>query len=423
VTVTVGLNQTLTATTLSSTGAVLTGRTVTWTTSNGNIATVTGGVVTGIAPGSATITASSEGRSQTAAATVSAPPPAQASFASITPGGNHTCALNAAGKAFCWGSNQFGQIGIATPGGLYMTPQAVTGNPTFTSLSAAMYHTCALNSAGAAFCWGWNIKGQLGDGSNVDRNAPAAVSGNLTFTSITTAGQAGGEHTCALTQTGAAYCWGWNVFGQLGDGTTTDRATPVAVLGGLTFASLSAGNLHTCGLTAAGRAYCWGSASEIGEGAGAHRSSPTAVAGNHTFKALVATWWSACGITTADATYCWGYTTSSTQPITQPTLVQGQTFTQLTSGNQAVCGLIASGAAYCWGVNSSGQIGDGTSSNRAAPVPVSGNIVFASVRIGNAHTCGLTPSGAAYCWGNNNSGQVGDGSQLGKLVPVAVRSP
>jgi alpha-tubulin suppressor-like RCC1 family protein len=103
--------------------------------------------------------------------------------------------------------------------------------------------------------------------------------------------------------------------------------------------------------------------------------------------------------------------------------VQGQTFTQLTSGNQAVCGLIASGAAYCWGVNSSGQIGDGTSSNRAAPVPVSGNIVFASVRIGNAHTCGLTPSGAAYCWGNNNSGQVGDGSQLGKLVPVAVRSP
>jgi hypothetical protein len=128
VTVTVGLNQTLTATTLSSTGAVLTGRTVTWTTSNGNIATVTGGVVTGIAPGSATITASSEGRSQTAAATVSAPPPAQASFASITPGGNHTCALNAAGKAFCWGSNQFGQIGIATPGGLYMTPQAVTGN-------------------------------------------------------------------------------------------------------------------------------------------------------------------------------------------------------------------------------------------------------------------------------------------------------
>jgi alpha-tubulin suppressor-like RCC1 family protein len=92
-------------------------------------------------------------------------------------------------------------------------------------------------------------------------------------------------------------------------------------------------------------------------------------------------------------------------------------------GNQTTCGLITTGAAYCWGINSSGQLGDGTTTTRTTPTAVGGSIVFAKISTGNAHVCGLTAAGLAYCWGLNSSGQVGDGSQFGKPNPTPVKPP
>ncbi len=419
--VSVGTTGTLTATLRSASGAVLTGRSVIWTSTATSIATVSqAGVVTGVAVGTSTVIAASEGKQQSVTVTVTPAP--QATFTTIAPGGNHSCALDAAGKAYCWGSAQFGVLGNPSIVTNPYTPVQVTSALTFTSIASGMYHSCALTAAGVAYCWGWNLQGQLGDGTNTDRNTPSVTNTALRFTSIAAGGQPGGEHTCALTSAGAAYCWGWNAFGQLGDGTTLNRTTPVQVLGGLTFVSISVGNLHSCALTSAGKAYCWGSAAEIGEGLATNRTAPVAVSGNLTFKNLSAAWWSACGITTDDKTYCWGsYLTNATGPATPTQVFAGNTFASVASSYGGGCGITAAGAGFCWGINSGGQVGDGTTTARSAPVAISGSIVFASIVAGYGHTCGLTAAGLAYCWGTNEPGQVGDGTQINKLVPTAVR--
>jgi alpha-tubulin suppressor-like RCC1 family protein len=180
-------------------------------------------------------------------------------FVQISTGDFHTCGLTSSGAAYCWGANFEGQLGDGTTTISGVNgPQAVIGGLKFASISVGYISTCGLTSSGAAYCWGSNGNGQLGDGTTTSSgvNGPQRVIGGLKFASI----QPGAFHTCGLTSRGAAYCWGENNYGQLGDGTTTDSNAngPQRVLGGLKFASNQPGAFHTCGLTTRGATYCWG---------------------------------------------------------------------------------------------------------------------------------------------------------------------
>jgi alpha-tubulin suppressor-like RCC1 family protein len=198
---------------------------------------------------------------------------------SLAVGSDHTCALLNDGTARCWGYNGYGALGDGTTT-QRLAPVAVSGISSAVALTAGENHTCALLANGTARCWGSNYAGQLGDGTTTERSTPVAVSGLSGAVALT----AGGAHTCALLANGTARCWGDNNNGQLGDGTTTGRLTPVAVQGGHgALLSLVSGPaaLHTCAVTADGTALCWGFNyyGQLGNGTTTNSSSPVLVSG------------------------------------------------------------------------------------------------------------------------------------------------
>jgi alpha-tubulin suppressor-like RCC1 family protein len=293
----------------------------------------------------------------------------------------------------------------------------------FISLASGNDHTCGLDAAGVPMCWGANDGGQLGDGSTTDRASPVPVRTELRFASLT----AGDVHTCGLAGGGVPLCWGQNLSGQLGDGTRTDSRFPKPVGNGITFASLVAGWNHTCGLTENGNTFCWGlnSDGQLGDGSSLDRLLPTLVRG--AIESLAAGSAHTCGISAGDV-YCWGQNLSgqlgdgSTESRRQPTQVQGLPgpATQIVAGAVHSCALLGDGRAYCWGQNLHGQVGDGTNQNRSTATAVAGTVRFRSISAGGALTCGTTATGEQYCWGLNQAGQLGDGSRQNRNTPTAV---
>ena len=227
-------------------------------------------------------------------------------YQSLAMGNFHTCGVTSAGTAYCWGHNQYGELGDgATQTRLTPTVAAASIGKTWKTITAGYEDTCALTTAGDAYCWGHGLYGELGiAGTPTTVLAPAAVSGGHTFRSLS----AGYQFTCGLTTGNAAYCWGYNQGGELGDGTTTQRNTPVAVTGGLTFQSISAGAFHACGLTTAGTLYCWGynASGALGDGTFTDHASPHLVSGGLTFRGIAAGNGFTCGIDTGNVAYCWG---------------------------------------------------------------------------------------------------------------------
>ena len=227
------------------------------------------------------------------------------SFTSIVAGVFHTCALTTSGEAYCWGFSTSGALGNGTTQVRTM-PTLVSGGHTFASLTAGRAHTCGLTTAGETYCWGLNASGQLGDGSVLNKLIPSQVIGGLAFSSI----RAGDAHTCALTATGEAYCWGSSDQGRLGMGDPGAffHTSPQSVAGGLTFTAITAGEAHSCGITTSGEAYCWGSNAGGRSGIGTMDPQslvPAAVAGGLLFRSIDAGDHS-CAVTTTNEVYCWG---------------------------------------------------------------------------------------------------------------------
>lgn len=380
-------------------------------------------------------------------------------FIQVAAGKRHSCGLTGSGVAYCWGQDLYAQLGNGSNDLDQPSPVAVDMSfmdpDRFISLTAGARHSCGLTASGRAYCWGRDDEGQLGDSpSSVDRDIPAVVDmsahGDAAFVSL----NAGTDFTCGVTVTGAAYCWGYDYYGQLGDDSNlTQRNTPVPVLAtplsGSLFRGVSAGKNHTCATSASGRAFCWGEGTygRLGADGGLNSKEPTprqvddSVLQGERFAGVQAGGVHSCGLTGTGRAYCWGYNasgelgddnkplTASLPSVVSLTYLGEDRFTTATLGGNHGCALTARGNGYCWGDDTNGQLGDDPSNtDQRMPVPIEAAPLsgqnFLQLSAGEDHTCGVAGTGLAYCWGSNSHGQAGSSAVDGGVpVPIAVEAP
>lgn len=309
------------------------------------------------------------------------------------------CAINydEADAVYCWGRNFHSEVGypIGSQFPQYFgQPVDTTSGMTsaIRHVSAGGWFNCAIDTNGQPWCWGDNTFGQLGDGTTTDSPTPVAVDTSQMALPITSI-DAGMAAACAIDTNDQPWCWGWNRWGQLGDGTTTNRSTPVAVnttLMAPPIQQISAGNGHTCAIDTTGLPYCWGrnDTGQLGNGTTTDSTTPTPVA-----------------------------TTLMAVPIQQIEpggYLAGDTYTTGNNGTAHTCAIDANNDAYCWGRNDRGQLGDTTTTNRNIPVAVdTTNMIGAITDIdtGYDHTCALEEAddNDVWCWGDDTTGELGDG--------------
>jgi alpha-tubulin suppressor-like RCC1 family protein len=413
----------------------------TWSSSNTSVATMSGdGLITAVGVGAAQISAVSGDAQGFASITVNPIPVATIEVSGPASGvvGEKlafTAVAKAAdgsvlsGRAMTWGVSdgarasmtQGGVVTVLTPGAVdvFASSEGVSGSATFTgapfaltAIAAGYDDTCGIATSGSVFCWGENVSGKLGDGSTTDRTKPTQVASNVRFSKVF----ASVVTSCALTSDGAAYCWGANGIGQVGTGAfTTPQLSPVPAAAGVALTSMSLSQFNTCGVTTASAIACWGGG-PFGDGSSGNSATPRAPAGGRTFKAVAAGQSHACALTSDGDAYCWGSNqynqlgdgtdTSRALPVA---VVGGHTFSSIVAGKDFTCALTPAGAAWCWGWNLEEELGDGTQTFSGTPVAVQGGLAFTSITAGIAHACGLTAAGQAHCWGLATDGAIGDG--------------
>jgi alpha-tubulin suppressor-like RCC1 family protein len=287
--------------------------------------------------------------------------------------------LTSSGSVKCWWYNSYGQIGNGNNTDSNV-PVDVSGlSSGVSAIYAGHYHTCGLLTSGGVKCWGFNGHGELGNGNTADSNVPVDVSG---LSSGVNAISAGYGHTCALLTSGGVKCWGWNNFGELGNGDNNESNVPVDVSGlSSGVSAISAGSYHSCALMDSGGVKCWGynGHGQLGNGNYSDSNVPVDVSG----------------------------------------LSSG--VSAISAGYAHTCGLLTSGGVKCWGANYYGQLGNGNNTRSNVPVDVSGlSSGVSAISAGGDHTCAMTSGGSVKCWGYNYYGQLGNGNNTDSNVPVDV---
>jgi alpha-tubulin suppressor-like RCC1 family protein len=319
-------------------------------------------------------------------------PIAQGSSPGVNPigvaaGWGHSCELFPDGTVQCWGDNGYGELGQGIYGGTFASPVPVSGLNSATGISGSYAATCALLPDQTVKCWGYGY-GQ----------SPVAISGVSGAVSISASGSSW-SHACAVLATGKVSCWGDNSWGQLGNGSSTppganQGSTTAVPVSNISNAIAVAAHAHgTCALLSNGTVQCWGAnvAGELGTG-------------------------TTTGPNTCFPPYNWPCST-----IPAPAVSGLGNVVAIAAGDgDFVCALLSNGTVSCWGDNSNGQLGDGTTTPRPAPVAVSGLTGATAVAAGQEHSCALVSGGTVQCWGSNTSGQLGNGKMSNSLVPVGV---
>lgn len=378
--------------------------------------------------------------------------PAFKNLKKLVAGDEHVCGLTSEGKAVCWGRGTEGQIG--DNGGVdRLVPTAVNvagivDFDGFTDITAGGDHTCAVTADGKVYCWGENSNGELGNNSTTDALTPVQVDA----TGITTAKtfvevKAGRTHTCGRMIDGLVYCWGSSTDGKLGGTYGVDQLVPVNVKIGSnplkTIVGLEVGRAHSCAITADGKAMCWGQQSadgRLGNNATASSADPVAVdvsalLGKRSLKQISSGTSNSCAVNTQGRVYCWGrgdegqngnsFSDYLTPNEILTTGTGGSLFAKVVVGNQHACALSTEGKVYCWGENGEGQLGNGGNVDNPTPAIVDTSTItpflgFKDISAGSNHTCGLHADGKIYCWGYGFFGQLGRNSSFSANRPVAV---
>jgi len=349
---------------------------------------------------------------------------------SIDAGGDHTCALASNGGVKCWGRNSSGQLGNGTITDSNVPVDVFGLSSGMQAITAGGAHTCALTSSGGVKCWGWNNYGSLGNGNNTSSNIPVDVYG---LSSGIKAISAGDYHTCALTTTEGIKCWGYNFYGQIGNGSTTDSNIPVDVSGlSSSVRAISAGEYHTCALLSSGVVKCWGRNLEgqLGNGSNTSSKVPVDVSGlSSSVNAISAGGYHSCALMASGGVKCWGYNyygelgNGNNDGSNVPVDVSGLSFgiASISAGFYHSCALNFSGGIKCWGYNDDGELGNGTWGDSNIPVDVSGLTSDASaISAGGYHNCAISSGGVIKCWGRDLNGQLGNRSNYSSNIPVNV---
>jgi tRNA A-37 threonylcarbamoyl transferase component Bud32 len=359
-------------------------------------------------------------------AAAGAPAGRSGSAHAVAAGRGHSCAIRR-GALFCWGANDFGQLGAGVSASGSRTPLRSFGAGLFTVVTAGAAHGCALSVDGSIYCWGANDKGQLGRSDAGRESRPVRVADVPRLVAL----QAGAEHTCGLTEEAQVVCWGANEHGQLGTGGVGSAPAALEMTESVSFVAVAAGARHSCALATDGTVWCWGANrdGQLGDGTRVDQRVPRRVVASERFVAVAAGGAHSCAVSDAGDVWCWGSNDfgqlglGGRRALATPGRVVGGVRVQTVSlGGAHSCALTAAGEAWCWGNNASAQLGDGSVVTRDHPVRVSGG-PFLALSAAFAHSCGVLVDGTVTCWGSNARLQLGDGRRAPIARPVAVAIP
>ncbi|UXR65760.1 hypothetical protein EZJ49_05795 [Bdellovibrio bacteriovorus] len=367
----------------------------------------------------------------------------------ISAGASHTCLIKNDHTVWCWGDNSYGQLGDGTTLSTTSPVQVIDPGVLYKSISVSDNFSCGITTTNSARCWGHNNTGQLGDGTTNESHVPTQVLGlEANVLSISAAGEKWGNYgyACAVLMDMTLQCWGSHPA-NIGDGTQYSL-TPVSFSGLSNVIQVSSSRGHTCALLKSKSAVCWGGnqTGQLGDGTGISSNSPVAVSGLTNIKRIVAgssAWMNdgiSCALLESGQVQCWGSNHSGTlgngdNAVTHslvPIEVVGLSdikdinigYGNDSNGNGTACAITSNGDLYCWGSNSTGMVGDGTTSPTYTPLKVA-NLSGVQISIalgeggdnGSGHSCALNAQEHYSCWGANYAGQLGDGTTSSRLSP------
>ena len=286
-------------------------------------------------------------------------------------------------------------------------------------------HSCAIQTDGSLWCWGENVYGEVGIGANtaVEVTAPARI-GTDTWIAVAV----GTLHTCAIREDSTLWCWGHNASGGVGNGTHDNQAQPV-MIGSDRWRAIDAADGYTCAIRDDQSLWCWGAnaAGQLGDGTSAERTSPTLIDGTREWSEVSTGTQHACAVTTDGALWCWGTAplgpgrTMSKLPVS---IEESRSWSSVAAGNAATCA-ISDGSVLCWGAGSVGSLGNGTMLSYEDARPISSDRTdWRAVTMHYRTACALAEDGTLECWGDNRRGQIGsDIAQELQLAPHPIDVP